>query len=899
MLQLGSIRKLLWRPLAAEAARVGVLLLAVSLAVVGWRRLDARWSNYDTALRWYGASIFLLIVAAVPLPTPARAKALWSRAASFCLRHRWEILAFGAVFSLAVFMRVHQFGHFPPSDGVAYEEAQTGGAGYSILNHGDRPVEFAVTDYTAALGLALFGYDITGLRLPFLLISILGVAALYLLLRLMVGAPAALFATALFAVNRWHASTSGIADETFLGSGVAIIAALLLVVVLRTGNPVALIGLGLVTAGLACEYTAYRHVPFLILAALVLAVALRVGKEVWLRRRRLVTVAAMVRGTWRLPVMFAIALAVAASPLVISSLHGSGVFTEAFGRHEAAHARTAFFGLLPPDWPTRLKWLTEVFLPLGPREYPDLAPVNLPGERMLDPVTASLALIAMAYAILTIHRPYRSFFAAWLFIGLFVGATIPVEFYVSKFTGLLPPLFVLIAFLVHDAIRAVPARIPKAATFVALVPLVVWASVVNVQVFHEQGNNKGVRREFNSPLVNLCNFARGLGPDMYVYMWSEVSSTEQLFGHSDFDWVCSDIKGQSLSSLLEVSPLEPRPYSNVAFVYQSVAPLSPDPTSALAQAYPTVDGPTLMRRPFDSYDLRAFVLPWADVAERQGLQAAYYGDAQTTTAPIASRLDPASLFADGEEIDWPTGSARVHWEGLVLTKDGGLLALVPEAKAPLRVSVDGQVVYESDGVGERTTPVDLRPGWHVLQLDLDRTEVSRAPRLSWVAEAPRQSALVEEADLFALSPLQGWTHIRSLEVAGVAREWQRIDPQPAFGWSEVWLPDSLAISDAPRWPPVGHLLNEEWKSNVSVPATDTYTAKLDIRSGTAVLLVDGAPAPHVVPGSGSEATEEIELHLEQGQHRVELTFVNSGSGLVGVTLAIGGAGTEIVHFTPS
>jgi len=898
MVQLGSIRKLLWRPLAAEAVRAGALLLAVAFAVVGWRRLDARWSNYDTSLHWYGASLLLLMVAAVPLPTPARAKALWSRAASFCLRHRWEILAFGAVFALAVFMRVHQFGHFPPSDGVAYEEAQTGGAGYSILNHGDRPLEFAVTDYTATLGLALFGYDITGLRLPFLLISIGSVVVLYLLLRLMVGAPAALFTMALFAVNRWHASTSGIADETFLGSGLAILAALLLVVVLRTGNPAALVGLGLTTAGLAYEYTAYRHVPFLIVAALILAVALRAGKELWLRRRELVTVVAIVRDRWRLPVMFGAALAMAASPLVISSLHGNGVFTEAFGRHGAAHARTAFFGLLPEDWPTRLKWLTEVFLPLGPREYPDLAPLNLPGERMLDPVTASLALIAMAYAFLTIHRPYRSFFVAWLFIGLFVGATIPVNFYVSKFTGLLPPLFVLIAFLMHDAIRAVPARIPKAATFIALAPLVVWASVVNLQTFHEQGNNEGVRREFNSPLVNLCNFARGLGPDTYVYIWSEVSSTEQLFGRSDFDWVCSDMKGQSLNSLLEVSPLEPRPFDNVAFVYQHVSEPKLDLTSALAQAYPTIDGPTQVRRPFDAYTLRAFVVPWIEVARRQGLQAAYYADAQATTAPVVSRLDPASLFSDGGEVDWPVGSAGVHWEGLVLTKEAGPLALVSDANAPLRISVDGQVVYQSDGTEERTTPVDLNAGWHTLQIDFDGTGVSQAPRLSWVSRAHVQSAPVGEADLFAFSPLQGWTHTRSLAVAGVTKKWQRIDAEPVFGWSEVWLPDWL-FTNAPPKPPVGHLLNEEWGANASVPTAGTYKAKLSVRSGTAVLLVDGAPAAVVAPEKGPDATKEVELQLEQGQHQVELTFVNSGSGSVGVTLAIGGAGTEIVHFTPS
>jgi len=867
---------------------------------MGWRLLDSRWDNLDIPLPWYGASMFLLLVVAMPWPTRERVKAGWAGLLAFWTKHRWELVAFGLVFGLAIFMRIYKFGHFPPGGGLGFEESETGGDAYSTIVYGTRPerVQFVLTNYTAVFGFALFGYNITALRLPFLIIGILSVVPFYLLLRLMVSAPVALFTTALFAVSRWLAFTSRIADEMFWGVGPVILAALLLVVVLRTGNPLALIGLALATGALVYEYPSYRHVAFLVVGALIGAVALSLGRDLVLRRKTVVDVVAGAGRRWWLVPVFAIALAMAVSPMVISSLHGDPTFFENLRRNTAVQEQTGPFGLLPEGWPTRVKWVAEVLLPLGPHDYPDFPQLNLPGQRMLDPVTASLALIAMAWALVTFYKPYRLFFALWLLIGLFVGAVIPSEFRVAKLTGLLPALFVLIAFLVEDATRIIPRRVPSLASHIVLIPLVVWAFVVNFDVFVRQADDPRARQAFDLPFVNMCEFATDLGPDTYVYIWSDTNPMDSLFKRGDFEWLCRDMRGESLNSMAEVWPLEPRPYQNVAFIYLNVKDPEPDPIRHLAQGYPTVTGPAKVWSPLGSYTLRAFVLPEADIARQQGLYGAYYADGMSPGSPVTRRLDSAPMFVGGQEIEWPAGSTRVQWEGLVLTKLAGETALVPEVQAPLEIRVDGQLVYQSDGAAAKVSPINLGAGWHPLQIDLGRTGEGRAPRLTWVTQDGVGGVPVEGSDLFAVSPVEGWAHVRSVKIGEKTASWQRVDPYPAFGWSEVWLPDWLSENDGSPRPITAPLLREEWRTDWHVPAAGTYGLKLNARSGTAVLLVDGDLAASLTSERGQVVTQEQGVLLQAGEHRLELIFESHGAESVGVALEIEDAGGGVGSFTP-
>jgi hypothetical protein len=226
-----------------------------------WRWATRVDSENRAAVVWDGAALALLVLAALrweALQVPrVDAAGAWLR------RNRVELAMLAVVLAGGIFMRLYGLGLFPPSEGTGFEEPQTGGNAFRILNDGERPIEFAFTNYAAALGFSLFGYDIPALRLPFFIAGILSLVPFYVLVRLLVGAPAALFSTALFAACRWHAVSVRFADEIFFGLSIAILAVLLLVVVLKSANALAAIPLGLAAGALNYEYTSYRHLPFL------------------------------------------------------------------------------------------------------------------------------------------------------------------------------------------------------------------------------------------------------------------------------------------------------------------------------------------------------------------------------------------------------------------------------------------------------------------------------------------------------------------------------------------------------------------------------------------------------------------------------------------------------------
>jgi hypothetical protein len=251
------------------------LLALVSAAACAYRALDilrAEPARFDTAMAWDCAA--LVLAASVLLIGAPRTRSN-DRARTTGIDGRIAVGVVLAILGAAVFMRLYGFGTVPATHGTGFEENQAGGVAYRILEDEARPIEFAFTNYTAAAGFALFGYDTLAMRLPFLVAGIASVAALFLLLRQLVSLPAALFVAALFAACRWQAFTVRFADELFFGANLAIAAALLLVVVLRSGNRYAVIGLALATGALSYEYVSYRLVPYLIVGALLVAAVLK------------------------------------------------------------------------------------------------------------------------------------------------------------------------------------------------------------------------------------------------------------------------------------------------------------------------------------------------------------------------------------------------------------------------------------------------------------------------------------------------------------------------------------------------------------------------------------------------------------------------------------------------
>ncbi|HLF70837.1 MAG TPA: glycosyltransferase family 39 protein, partial [Dehalococcoidia bacterium] len=328
----------------APSARLLAFVVAAACAAKAWSLLDENGANFDAAMGWDAAALLLLV--AIALPAVRIDGARLRGAGGWAAGHRVELALLGLVLAAGVFMRLYGFGTLPPTHGTGLEENQTGGLAWRILNDGKRPLEFAFTNYTAALGFSVFGYTPDGMRLPFLILGVASLLPFYVLLRLLVSTPAALFATALLAVCRWQALSVRFADELFFGASLTIFAALLLVVVLKTRSRLAVLGLALLTGALNYEYVSYRHVPFLIAAALLTALAIAVRRravesgDIW------ASITQTARAYATSIAIFVLGVFIVVTPLAVAQLNGGDVYTEAFQRHAEAEPDRAVFGLL-------------------------------------------------------------------------------------------------------------------------------------------------------------------------------------------------------------------------------------------------------------------------------------------------------------------------------------------------------------------------------------------------------------------------------------------------------------------------------------------------------------------------------------------------------------------------
>src|SRR6185436_6658317 len=100
----------------------------------------------------------------------------------------------------------------------------------------------------------------------------------------------------------------------------------------------------------------------------------------------------------------------------------------------------------------------------------------------------------------------------------------PRNFYVGRFTGLLPPLFVLIACLLDDVSRQAPRLHLARYSNYALGGLVAVVLALNFVTLDRQIDDPEVRRSMIDPVLDACEMATGLGGD-YTYLWTEDALT--------------------------------------------------------------------------------------------------------------------------------------------------------------------------------------------------------------------------------------------------------------------------------------------------------------------------------------------------------------------------------------
>jgi hypothetical protein len=311
-----------------------------------------------------------------------------------------------AIVGLAAFFRFYRFLSFPP--GLWYDEGVFGTDAITIMerdhftvwrstNYG-RPTLFL---YLLVGSFKLFGFTLFAMRIVPALAGLAAVVAFYFLARRLLGPVPALAATALYAVSRYAVTFSRITWDPSLMPLLEIMAVYFLVTGLETRSKwrLALAG-GSLAAGIY-TYLAFRFVP-VIIAVFLLYVAWR---EWPLIRRNILGL-----GIWA-----AAAVAVVA-PLGQFAIRHQDEFLH------RTRTVSVFKEIDQKDSWEPLRHNIEASIKMMNVAGDRNGRHNLPGEPMLDNVSAALLVLGAATSVWAWRRWRAGFALPWLVLTLVPGA---------------------------------------------------------------------------------------------------------------------------------------------------------------------------------------------------------------------------------------------------------------------------------------------------------------------------------------------------------------------------------------------------------------------------------------------------------------------------------------------
>jgi len=241
--------------------------------------------------------------------------------------------------------------------------------------------------------------------------------------------------------------------------------------------------------------------------------------------------------------------------------------------------------------------------------YPAL---NLPGEPMLDPVSRVLFALGIAYSLLTFFRPYRLWFLLWIAVVLLVGSVFPPNFYVGRFSNLIPLVFVVISFMMGDLSNWVDRRWGGRRQRLFGASLVLLASAALIFNFHtlftRQIVDPQVRRTYQNRILALCNYVASLPPDTYVYVWDRDQVMDYVFLPSDYVWACHDIRGEAVKAVESVLPAKVQA-DRVGYIFVNPTQSIDELSQLIGQSYPQILAPSaIIEGEEDSYRIVVYLI---------------------------------------------------------------------------------------------------------------------------------------------------------------------------------------------------------------------------------------------------------------------------------------------------
>ncbi len=637
---------------------------------------------------------------------------------------RWERWLLLAIIGLGFFLRFYRYDYFPPPDGVcAVEEPQAGMFAHEILHDGERPWEFVGDRWLPVPFFALFGESLTTLRVPFTIVSGLTIIALYFLLRQLVARGVALSCTALFAMCSWHLIYARLAHNVFATTLIVVLILSRCLRVHRRGGLAAYPWIGFLTAYTLYTYAGYRGTTLFVVVFFLISLAMHVRDwqtAIILRRR---IQARRVLWTQITGLVFAvIAYAALLPPLAAQLRSNPAQYFEAANR--SLLNRTYYTSNMHAFVQQRIRRLRETASIFNHYGDPSLS-FNLPGAPMLEPVTGVLFVIGLMYCLVWGRHRFQGFFVFMFLLLLLMGTTFVQNLDVRRLQGIIPLIFVLIAFSVDRFRQLVQARAERWAR-----PLLVTAALAIAGLalrnnfdlyFGRMMSDPHVRAGFQNHYTMTIRYLHTLPRNAYMLL---IGYTYNLFMPNDYAWWRGDdVPGGASADLAPLFNGQEGPWVGRDLRVVIESPLEREALAHLLQErFPGTRCETITHPDNLPYlDLTSCrVTPVADpVGSKGGVRGRYFrGDAPE---PFLERTDPVISFGFTPPdctfpvtVDHPL--CRVEWEGSWDVPRSGVYQLQADVRTgDVSVSVDGRPVVGPLELNEGPHVVGVRAHYHWLE----------------------------------------------------------------------------------------------------------------------------------------------------------------------------------------
>jgi hypothetical protein len=624
----------------------------------------------------------------------------------------WERWLFLAIVAMGFLLRFHRYTYFPPSDGFCVVEGPlTAQISYRMLRDHFRPWEFLDAQWLAAAGFTLFGYTVTALRIPFTIVSALTVLALYALLRQLVSRPAALFATALFAVCRWDLVTARCADNVYPTTLVVVVIYYLCVRAHKEGRLALYPWIGLLSAYTLYVYAGYRGTSLFVL--LFFAGSLLIH---WRAKRAAIApraYAAARQRFWRQILgltLAAVAFAGALLPLAYRLRTNPAYFVEAAVR---ATNDSSYYSSDYRAFARQVGARTLLTVMMFNHQGPASGTLYWNNRPLLDPVSGLFFTVGLVYCIIWWRYRFHGFFVFTFFVLLFFGTVFVHNFDIRRLHGLIPLIFVLVAFVADRLCDVCAARFgTRVRPALIGLTLAAFAAALHdnyTMYFVGMMNDPAVRSSFQNIYTIGIRHLHKLPPNSYMLMFS---TNLNFFLPSDFEWWRGDaVPGRVTADLMPILNGEQGPWTGRKLHLFIADPFEHDDIARLLrQRFPMVACARLTDAdipPYLHFSMCSVPPAPAWLQVQQGVRASYFrGD---STEPLLQRFEPVIGFAFLPDVcHFPAAHerppCRAEWDGTWEVEQSGrydLSVITRNAKATM--TVDDQPVGG---------PIELTAGPH-------------------------------------------------------------------------------------------------------------------------------------------------------------------------------------------